>query len=68
MDQRVQRLLGLRSADKSWQVMGFINNLFDQHYRYLINDVSNRYGTTAIQGYVPRDFHRYGGIRLSYSY
>ena len=20
------------------------------------------------QGYVPRDFHRYGGIRLSYSY
>jgi len=60
--------LGLRSADKSWQVMGFINNLFDQHYRYLINDVSNRYGTTAIQGYVPRDFHRYGGIRLSYSY
>lgn len=60
--------LGLRSEDRSWQVMAFVNNLFNQHYRYLINDVSNRYGTTAIQGYVPRDYARYGGIRLSYDF
>ncbi|MBT0669223.1 TonB-dependent receptor [Novosphingobium profundi] len=60
--------LGLRSANRSWQVMAFVNNLFDQHYRYLINDVSNRYGTTAIQGYVPRDYARYGGVRLSYDF
>lgn len=55
-------------SDDGWKVMAFVNNLFDQHYRYLINDVSSRYGTTAIQGYVPRDFYRYGGIRASYSF
>jgi len=64
----VNAALGLRAQDKSWQVMAFVNNLFNQHYRYLINDVSNRYGTTAIQGYVPRDYSRYGGHRFNYNF
>lgn len=60
--------LGLRSHAKGWQVAGFINNLFDQHYRYLLNNASGSYGAVAVQGYLPRDFGRYGGVRLSYDF
>ncbi|WP_347302617.1 TonB-dependent receptor [Croceibacterium sp. TMG7-5b_MA50] len=60
--------LGLEDTDGGWQVVAFVNNLFNQHYRYLINDVSSRYGTTAIQGYVPRDFYRHGGVRATYAF
>lgn len=60
--------LGLEDEEGGWQVVAFVNNLFNQHYRYLINDVSSRYGTTAIQGYVPRDFYRHGGVRATYNF
>ncbi|WP_300117013.1 TonB-dependent receptor [Sphingobium sp.] len=60
--------LGVRDHRRKWQVMGFVNNLFDKQYRYLYNNVSGSYGATALQGYLPRDFRRYGGIRLSYTY
>jgi iron complex outermembrane receptor protein len=60
--------LGVRGHDRKWQLVGFVNNLFDKHYRYLLNNASAAYGATAIQGYVPRDFRRYGGVRLSASF
>jgi len=60
--------LGVRGHERKWQVVGFVNNLFDKHYRYLLNNASAAYGATAIQGYVPRDFRRYGGVRLSASF
>ena len=60
--------LGIRDHDRKWAVTGFINNLFDKQYRYLYNNVSGSYGAVAQQGYLPRDFRRYGGVRLSYTY
>ncbi|WP_076073050.1 TonB-dependent receptor [Sphingomonas montana] len=64
----VNMQLGLRNHDRTWAVTGFVNNLFDKQYRYLYNNVSGSYGATALQGYLPRDFRRYGGVRLSYTY
>lgn len=60
--------LGVRDHGRKWAVTGFVNNLFDKQYRYLYNNVSASYGATALQGYLPRDFRRYGGVRLSYTY
>lgn len=60
--------LGVRDHDRKWAVTGFVNNLFDKQYRYLYNNVSGSYGAIAVQGYLPRDFRRYGGVRLSYTY
>lgn len=60
--------LELEDDDGGRQPVAFVNNLFDRHYRYLINDVSSRHGTMAIQGYVPDDFHRHGGVRATYNF
>lgn len=57
-----------RSLGK-YQVSLFINNLFDQDYAAAIIDQTGLYGgETAILHLVPRDAHRYAGLRMKYSF
>ena len=49
--------------------ISFVNNLFDKHYYENVTNSSGNYaGALAIQSYLPRDFSRYAGVRLSYSF
>lgn len=58
--------LGIRDADRRWDIMAFVNNLFDVQYRSMMANQYGNYGNQlALQGYVPRDFRRYGGVRAS---
>jgi iron complex outermembrane receptor protein len=58
--------LGVRSDSAKWQVIAFVNNLFDkQYYPSLINSAGNFGNKLATQALIPRDFERYGGVRLS---
>ena len=61
--------LGFRTQDKRLEVMGFVNNAFDKHYAAnLFNSLGNFNNLRATQSLVPRDFARYGGVRVSFSY
>ena len=61
--------LGVRDSAGRWEVAGFVNNLFDKQYFYNIaNSFGNQGNAEAVQGYVPRDFRRYGGVRASYNF
>ena len=56
---------GIGSPEKHWQVTLFVKNLTNQFYWADIGSAStigNAYG------FLPRDFKRYGGIRLNYSF
>ena len=58
--------VGIRAEDRRWDVMAFVNNAFDTQYHFLLNNASGNYGNQlALQGYVPRDFRRYVGVRSS---
>jgi iron complex outermembrane receptor protein len=60
---------GIRQPDHHYEVMAFVNNLFDKHYyENLTNSSGNYAGALAIQSYLPRDFRRYAGVRASYSF
>jgi iron complex outermembrane receptor protein len=58
--------LGIRDDSGKWQIVAFVNNLFDeQYYPSLINTAGNFGNKVATQAIIPRDFERYGGVRLS---
>ena len=61
--------LGVRDADKRWEIVAFVNNLFDkQYYSSLVNTAGNFGNQIATQALLPRDFRRYAGIRLAVNY
>ena len=61
--------LGLRSEDRRWEVIGFVNNLLDkQYYGSLVNTAGNFGNQIATQALLPRDFKRYGGLRFGYNF
>jgi iron complex outermembrane receptor protein len=61
--------IGIRQPEHHYEVMAFVNNLFDkQYYQNLTNSSGNYAGQLAIQSYLPRDFRRYAGVRASYSF
>jgi iron complex outermembrane receptor protein len=60
---------GIRQPDRHYEVMAFVNNLFDKHYYDNLTNSSGNYANAlAIQSYLPRDFRRYAGVRASYSF
>ncbi|NIJ06722.1 iron complex outermembrane receptor protein [Sphingomonas vulcanisoli] len=61
--------IGVRAADRRWEVIGFVNNLLDkQYYGSLVNTAGNFGNQIATQAVLPRDFHRYGGVRLAFNF
>ena len=61
--------LGVRDADRRWEVVAFVNNVFDQqYYASLVNTAGNFGGQVATQALLPRDFRRYAGLRLGLNY
>lgn len=61
--------LGLRDEQRRWEVVGFVNNLFDQqYYGSLVNTAGNFGNNIATQAVLPRDFRRYGGVRLGFNF
>lgn len=61
--------LGVRDANRRWEVVGFVNNLFDkQYYPSLVNTAGNFGNQIATQAILPRDFRRYGGVRVGYNF
>jgi iron complex outermembrane receptor protein len=61
--------LGVRDEDKKWEVVAFVNNLFDtQYFPSLVNTAGNFGNKLATQAIIPRDFRRYGGIRLNLNF
>lgn len=61
--------IGIREEDRRWEVMAFVNNLFNTHYYENIADSSGTYGgKSVVQAYIPRDFQRYFGIRAAYNF
>lgn len=61
--------LGVRDADRKWEVTGFVNNVFDtQYYGSLVNTAGNWGGNVATQVVLPRDFRRYGGVRFGLNF
>ena len=61
--------LGIRDAGRRWEVVGFVNNVFDkQYFGSLVNTASNFGGVVATQAVLPRDFRRYAGVRLALNY
>ncbi len=62
----VNLAIGVRQPDHRYEVMLFVNNLFNKHYfQNLTNSSGNYGGLLAIQSYLPRDFARYAGVRAS---
>ena len=60
---------GIRNQDKHYEVVAFINNVFDEHYYSNIFDQAGTYNNQlAVQVILPRDFKRFAGIRASYSF
>jgi iron complex outermembrane receptor protein len=61
--------LGVRDEDRRWEVVAFVNNVFDQqYYPSLVNTAGNFGNVIATQTVLPRDFRRYGGIRLGVNF
>ncbi|USI71929.1 TonB-dependent receptor [Sphingomonas morindae] len=61
--------LGIRPPDRRWELVGFVNNLFDKHYfSNMTNSFGNQGNQLATQSYLARDFNRYGGVRASFKF
>jgi iron complex outermembrane receptor protein len=61
--------LGVRDDAGKWQIVAFVNNLFDkQYFPSLVNTAGNFGNRIATQAIIPRDFDRYGGVRLSMNF
>ncbi|AHE54731.1 TonB-dependent receptor [Sphingomonas sanxanigenens] len=60
---------GVRDPDRKWEVVAFVNNLFDKHYFFNVtNSFGNQGNAQAVQSYIPRDFERYGGVRATLNF
>jgi iron complex outermembrane receptor protein len=57
--------LGIRGKNDNWEVQFFGKNLTDKLFYNYMNDIGIL-GTPI--GYLTRDFHRYGGVRLTYRF
>jgi iron complex outermembrane recepter protein len=58
--------LGVRDDSGKWQIVAFVNNVFDeQYFPSLVNTAGNFGNKVATQAIIPRDFERFGGVRLS---
>ncbi|MGF7155516.1 TonB-dependent receptor [Novosphingobium gossypii] len=61
--------VGLRAEDKAWEVIAFVNNVFDQQYYATIINRANFFGNSpAANAILPRDFRRYGGVRFNLNF
>jgi len=61
--------IGIRDENRKWEIIAFVNNVFDQqYYPSLINTAGNFGGVQATQVILPRDFHRYGGVRVGLNF
>ena len=61
--------IGVRDKDHKWEIVAFVNNLFDQqYYPSLVNTAGNFGSKIATQALLPRDFRRYGGVRLGVNF
>jgi iron complex outermembrane receptor protein len=61
--------LGVRDKDHKWEVVAFVNNLFDtQYYPALVNTAGNFGSKLATQALLPRDFRRYAGVRVGVNF
>ncbi|HUD29934.1 MAG TPA: TonB-dependent receptor [Novosphingobium sp.] len=61
--------VGVRSEDRSWEVVAFVNNLFDEQYYASLTNRGNLFGNkVAIEAILPRDFRRYGGVRFGLNF
>jgi len=60
---------GIRQPDRKWEVVAFVNNLFNKHYfSNMADSFGNQGSALATQSYLPRDFRRYAGVRASYKF
>lgn len=60
---------GIRGADRKWELVGFVNNVFDKHYFFNVNNsYGNQGNAQATQSNLPRDFNRYAGVRASHTF
>lgn len=60
---------GIRQPDRRYQLIFFVNNLFNEHYYVNMTDSRGNYNNLlATQSYLPRDFERYAGVRASYQF
>ena len=60
---------GIRNPEHHYEVLAFVNNVFDRKYYSNIFDQAGTYNNQlATQVILPRDFKRYAGIRASYSF
>ncbi len=60
---------GIRNPEAHYEVVLFVNNLFDKHYYSNIFDQAGTYNNQlATQVLLPRDFRRFAGIRAAYSF
>jgi iron complex outermembrane receptor protein len=61
--------LGVRDENHKWEVVAFVNNLFDkQYFPSLINSAGNFGTKLATQALLPRDFRRYAGVRIGVNF
>jgi iron complex outermembrane receptor protein len=61
--------LGVRNKTRGWEATAFINNLFDkQYYQSVVNNAGTFGNRVATQAVLPRDFRRYGGVRVGLSF
>ena len=59
----------MRDEDRRWEIVGFVNNVFDQqYYSSLVNTAGNFGNQIATQALLPRDFRRYGGVRVGLNF
>jgi iron complex outermembrane receptor protein len=60
---------GIRDPDSHYEVVAFVNNVFNKQYYANIFDQATTYNSqTANQVILPRDFKRFAGVRASYSF
>jgi iron complex outermembrane receptor protein len=60
---------GITSHNGIYKASLFVNNLFDTQYYTNIESRASLFGSApASAGFLPRDFHRYGGVRFSVSF
>ncbi len=60
---------GIRAPDEHYQLVAFVNNVFDKGYAIGMGSQYGNYGNQIATEFQPaRDFNRYAGLRLSISY